>query len=397
MSFTFSKKKRERLLARIDKHNSSLDELLHISTRQAPSKRPRDHGAAKALTMMRDGAISLYRALCSCWPCACHAHSHTTHLLLEQRPTEVSNHTRDERFVIHFATTFEVSEPACWKIACIEARRRPSVTEEAFQKPDAAHLRPACAQPRLHDWDSTEDIVDLCGALCKRNTEREAIGRLAGGDGMVHHLYTITELHESPTKSITLAAMLKNGLSRRCRLILAVICASSLLQLHGTSWLGCSLSKHDVIFLEDKYVSDRFDIRKPFLARQTTPHPHEDKGNARLEGERALSHLGILLLELCFGQALEEQPLWKHRLGSNRQPNRFTDREAAQEWQQSVLGESGEWYSTAVQRCLTCAFGTTSIDLADPELSQAIHDNVVEPLRATLLSHDGMMMKQPYL
>ena len=233
----------------------------------------------------------------------------------------------------------------------------------------------------------TEKILDLCAALKKSESTDRPVGHLP--DAQLHHLiYIRNDPMEIPKESSTLALLLKTGIERRQRLMLAITLASSLLQLYHTKWLDSSWNKNDIIFLRDERDPRLFDVTKPFVAKHTYAYPLESD-ERESDSRKALLHLGILLLELCFGQALEDQPFWDECLGRDGRPNRFTERAAATIWHESVLGEGGELLSTAIRRCIDCAFGTSSTDLADAELRQAVHDNVVEQLQNVLRAHDG--------
>jgi hypothetical protein len=67
----------------------------------------------------------------------------------------------------------------------------------------------------------------------------------------------------------------------------------------------------------------------------------------------ALEHLGIMLLELCFGQTIDDQP-WRKALpaGGNDTEKTCYDILAAREWLGHVNDEAGPAYADAVSWCL---------------------------------------------
>ncbi|KAI9717098.1 MAG: hypothetical protein M1828_007431 [Chrysothrix sp. TS-e1954] len=439
LRIVLSKKKRERLLDTINKHNTALQTLLGSSERLAPLRRERKGKAASALARIRDQAASLYRVFCSCWPCMCPAHNHTTHLLLEPRPGDnAARGNEEEKYAIQLASTFSVAEQNNWRIACVEVRtlhaevdwtplrlqaskRAPEMLHAVkmdFQMHNSVHTSSAIkansmkkkavafqahtdssfhtrtdspfqARTDLPDTSvlRTEKILDLCATLGESQSSDRPIGHLPD-DQLKHLIFVSTPPKEIAKQSTTLAQMLKTGIARRQRIVLSITLASSLLQLYQTQWLSSSWGKEEVLFLRDERDPAQFDVSKPFLARQTYAYPANPEV-LECDGRQALLHLGIVLLELCFGQSLEEQSFWKDFLGPDGKPNRFTNRCAATNWQESVLGEGGELFSTAIGRCIDCAFETSSTILADSELRQAVHDNVVEQLQSVLKAHDG--------
>jgi len=126
--------------------------------------------------------------------------------------------------------------------------------------------------------------------------------------------------------------ILKSEFARRDRTHLAVLIASSVLQLHETPWLASSLSTKDIVFLTEADTKDtlriRIDTKRPFLVKQFPSQQTskdlplqlanvaaQETSNAALaNSEETLLRLGILLLELCFGEALEDQPFRKDYL-----------------------------------------------------------------------------------
>ena len=103
---------------------------------------------------------------------------------------------------------------------------------------------------------------------------------------------------------------------------------------------------------------------------------------------RYLFALGVMLLELCFGNALEDNPVRHMYLGNDGKPNDWTDIATATHWQKSALGELGADYAEAIRKCILCAFPRPYKDLSDDQFSEAIHSEVVEPVKATLQRYD---------
>jgi len=90
-------------------------------------------------------------------------------------------------------------------------------------------------------------------------------------------------------------------------------------------------------------------IRQGFSSEQTPPPgPDDDDYN--------FSSLGILLLELCFGERLEDHRLRrKHAATDDADAKRAFDLMAAVQWSRGVCDEGGEDYAAAVTWCFTGA------------------------------------------
>jgi hypothetical protein len=79
--------------------------------------------------------------------------------------------------------------------------------------------------------------------------------------------------------------------------------------------------------------------------------PNSDPGATELAA--ALDQLGIILLELCFGKTLEQQPCRK-QWPNGREAREVTgfDLLAARDWQCQIPEEAGPDYAEAVGWCL---------------------------------------------
>lgn len=136
--------------------------------------------------------------------------------------------------------------------------------------------------------------------------------------------------------------------SRQERYSLALVLASSVLQLLDTPWLPEPLKKTEVVFVAD--TAGKFHLEQPQVSRsfsQTTA------GSVKSTFSQSLDNLGVVLLELCFGDVLENQPHRKNwRAGENDMERAAFDLMAARDWQREVTAEAGPDYSEAVAWCL---------------------------------------------
>ena len=256
-----------------------------------------------------------------------------------------------------------------------------------------------------------DEIADLCEAVRKAHCGpcKEPLGYLRDAQDRRHAFYpsihptrfsqkagtvTLASLLAKPTcrTSRNATNLVSMSLSRLERYFIAVTLASSLLQLYSSPWIRETWSKHDIHFLIAEDGSPRpLLVNKPYITRNFTsysPLASNTSVNEPLgckSSAKSIQALGIMLLELCFGETIEDQPIRSKYMSPDGQPNDMTDFCTAQHWlQHDALGEGGPEFSEAIRRCLFCAFGPRSTDLEDDQLRAAIYSEVVEPLEGAL-------------
>ena len=250
-------------------------------------------------------------------------------------------------------------------------------------------------------------IDDLCSAIMHGHSIKDAVekplGYMLDDSNRRHAFYPSTRppVFSQRTEAVTLASLIsqsrrtegsggeKARMSRLERYSIAATLASSLLQLYNSPWVGESWSKRNIYFLKAAEGSPIFD--RPYIIRSFKSSfggnsiASGNKASVRDNSAKSMEALGIMLLELCFGEAIEDQPFRKKYLGADGQPNDMTDFcTAKQWWQDHALGEGGPEFHTAIRRCLFCAFAPKSTSLEDDELCAALYSEVIEPLETTL-------------
>lgn len=193
-----------------------------------------------------------------------------------------------------------------------------------------------------------------------------------------YYVYKLSLLQMRTPSSITLDEILRGRVqpapTRRQRYSLALILASSFLQLLDTPWLPATWSKSDIIFTSAAADSAVFALDQPHLSRGlVAPGNTEKKATTFLH---SLDLLGIILLELCFGAILENHMYRKKwPPGSNEAEKAAFDLMAAREWQVEVNEEAGPDYFEAIVWCLGGHRGTL------PEVwRREMLQKVVQPL-----------------
>lgn len=200
-------------------------------------------------------------------------------------------------------------------------------------------------------------ITSLCLSLDQ--TDGVCCGYLPQDDCQ-YLVYKDPDMPVSSPNSITLDQLLrKQGLpmpKRRQRFALAWILSSSFLQLLESPWLAASWQKTDIVFYQDARQPGRYALDQPHLnhrlalREESGPLTERDR---RMQLSHSLEMLGIVLLELCFGELLEEQPYRTQHPSTGYGPiERIFDVAAAKEWHGEVEEDAGYEYSVAVGWCL---------------------------------------------
>ncbi len=401
-----SKKGVQRQLTNMRLHLQDLQNILGNSDSLTPLRKQPKGRIAVSLQRIRDQACGLYGVFTFGWRCTC-SEPHGARLLLEQRPrtnTDQMSRPGLVQFRVVFSIEASNGQPKQhWRETIIETIEKEKKAEhpskEANDNMKEQHVRSAISstsrfrslakfrsgvdQPKTSHMppkpptkiafqfekvpeDSVaaipHKIISLCSIVKDGPREASATSLCCLYDNQGRQ-YIFNEatggahaIESKPIGTISLDHLLrryppppitKSEFSRRDRTRLAVVIASSVLQLHETPWLGSSLSTKDIVFLTEADTKDplriRIDTKRPFIVKQF-PSQHTSKdlplqlanvtaqktsNSALANSEETLLRLGILLLELCFGEALEDQPFRKDYLKPDGTPNRFTGKSAS--------------------------------------------------------------------
>lgn len=329
---------------------------------------------------------------------------------------------RGERFKISFAMD-PLSDRifTSWEETWVQALCKESLASQAWRNELEPHnhrtertgthrpntdLQPAQGTLKFPYQQSFPEITDLCSVL--RSTITGDLG-VAVDQESNHRALISRDTTRETKRFINLADIIRGSqpnaqqrspsnetltdlttpskLTRDERYRLALVVASSVLQLCKTPWIR-KLSTRDVSFwvkFDPQGGSQwHYDLGRPCILHgdwQVTSNPSNRSsfGYSR----EVLFRLAVILLELCFGQLMHEQPFYAAYCGPNKQPHDQTDRSAANRWCDDVMGEAGPQFFEAIRRCLDCNFGLVNPDFDDNHFLQLVYDNVVGPLRQT--------------
>ena len=186
---------------------------------------------------------------------------------------------------------------------------------------------------------------------------------------------------------ISLSDLIRNGFLQRSNqkdmFLLTYIIATSILSLYQGPWLDHAWTKAQIVFLSQDGDLATIDLSKPLLStkcidldrRASQPHPDNIHPEPRLEA------LGIVMLEIALGKAIESQrddgPL-----------NSNTDLLNAYQ----MLDQMREDRATipnhilAIQTCLQPE-DLFEEDISNESKQQRLHANIVGPLEAILVAY----------
>jgi hypothetical protein len=238
-------------------------------------------------------------------------------------------------------------------------------------------------------------IENLCRELEEKGKETGCIGflddRLHNKQYYVHSIYPPTILGEEISLNELLARNESTGphpltvkLGLRDKYELAVILATSVLQLHSTEWLDKTSWKEDVRFVRPRgnnslaryaYIQKRFGTRHPSEA----PEREQTLAMPAIRNE-TIFYLGVTLIELSLGHALISFQT-DDDLGPDRKRTIVTDYGIAQRLLKDIQELEGERYTNTVNRCINCLFEGIVPSLEDAQFRHAFYQSAVVPLR----------------
>ena len=253
-------------------------------------------------------------------------------------------------------------------------------------------------------------IRDLCGTL-RTETGSLTTGYLDDGRGSYHILSTDPEFSFTSAEIrhvISLKAILTNqdpaledettragALPRRQRMSIALTLAYALLELYPTPWMPRSVRKLDVYFFQRK--DGKIMIDNPFFLCESSPPPQQQRQHQEadaapanttyeesVDDSNALLVLGIVIMELWFGQTIESRSFYRDHSDETGKEKAFTSFTAALEWQKKTIDEAGVTLHDITNRCIRGNFGEPTMDFGNGSCVKAVHDQVVKPLEGML-------------
>lgn len=257
-------------MSRLDKVNKDLRELVHHSRYLESDRYSRWlKGRINHLKSIRQQAKSLYDLVTTerLWKCTC-INLHTANLLLEPRQLDRRDIKPIFNLLLLLGVDSKATESSCGKCKWgeIEASSRDNEVSTPLRDQERdTHRMVRFVTPHDPGPQSQENgrtgldgaqITDICSTVFKHtqgHTSQKLIGFLS--DNNCSHDIYLRKVLEIPQEECTMSLQ---DLIARSSLIntwedglyIAVILASSILQLEGTSWLKKQWRSSDIFFLK---------------------------------------------------------------------------------------------------------------------------------------------------
>ncbi|KAF4628215.1 hypothetical protein G7Y89_g9938 [Cudoniella acicularis] len=234
------------------------------------------------------------------------------------------------------------------------------------------------------------EIEDLCSALATSDLSCPCLGYLPDDEHRHHQFRSLRDHKQPPCENADLISLeklfensTKPSLSRKQRFRLTVVLASSLLQLQTTPWLTEKLEKRDIFFecYGCSVLADQPYIYHYFPSIKFPSAPSSDAGATQptsgFAARTSLVHLGILLLELCFGETIESREDLRSSYLVDGKAHDQTNFLTARDWICEVEEEAGLDFQSAVKCCFDLY---VKPNWTDAKFTQSIYAGVVQPL-----------------
>jgi hypothetical protein len=240
----------------------------------------------------------------------------------------------------------------------------------------------------LPDYGNTSSprITNLCTAIAN-HPQDHPYGFLQGDacQYLVQPLKGISDSQNYITLENLLSKTSLIKITRRQRFEIALILASTHIQLHPTPWLKLKWNKRDVFFPYSVQDPNKICTNQPYISRSlskslniTSAAPQERNDSYNFQS--SVRNLGVMLLELCFGSSIEEHRICRSMPASTEEMADLVNYMAATEWLRDVVEEAGPEYSDAVTWCLYYAPESSGTVGKDDQWREAMFAKVVEPL-----------------
>jgi len=254
-----------------------------------------------------------------------------------------------------------------------------------------AKVKVAFTDLELEDKEDplTSKLTNLCSTIAGCSADLPKYGCLRG-EARRYLVEPLCCANKEPQKYVTLETLLSKSspvsLSRRQRFQIALILASSHVQLHPTPWLKSKWSKRDILFLYDSHDQTKVDTDQPYISRSLAKSLQQPIENTSTSAhiysfQDSIRNLGIMLLELCFGTAIEDHKLRRNIDTNDEQIIQLFNYTAAVQWAREVVEEAGPEYCDAINWCLHHTPESSGVEGKDEKWREDMFVKVVEPLK----------------
>ena len=424
LKFCLSKSTYTELLEDLARCNARLNQILNMndkyeSLKQARMSSGEDCTLSKITRSFWRHAAIFHDLLGQSWCCQC-KHLHHLHLLLHQEtnikqvefgiwisynPLAIDSGNASpwgwKDIIAHYVETETSNETCASLLPTKVSSPHPALTSAPKPILKSRDAPRSASRPKVN-WavdvappdpgasiraSNTPVIMDLCTAVATSRPEMSQLGVLEGDQESYVLKQNINSDGLVPSGDVvSLAQLLSKAagvkLVRRHMCNIAFILASSHLQLYPSPWLSSQWTKANVVFptIPGNPPQVRFD--RPYLRKEVLSLTSAQVPSCASK-DRALPRLAILLTELGFMEAIEEQ---KDRLqagattpeADNAVTHALVDLGLTIDWSRSVGDHAGEPYAAAVRWCL---YGP-KLDPENDKWRDELYANVVKPLQS---------------
>lgn len=426
-----SGKKMKTLLDDLDECNKELERFTDKSERLAPYRKTPTKPIANPLNPVRTYAKALYNVLCVGASCR---GFHKAKLGLEKRTKPpkgsrslMSKDGDDICFTISFLVSQDPANPASlriWQETRIQILTddlaanppprpppAPGHRSVGFNLPPPVPLRRPVGAPVI-DLRRLPNLRDVCSALRQSQVTNPCVGFCIDAEGQLRGVYPVETRRQPVSDIITLQDILTAStlptptllrMSRKERMNLAVVLASSYLQLQSTPWLQDAWGKKDIVFdINRNTLSARpCNVEQPYFAHNFRPLAAQNigaQGQIGLgvmplsPGNSSLLSLGIVLLELYTGQTFE-QFCSELSLASGSSLDAYMQQlrnlDILSRWLNAKQEDLSAGYHGAVLHCIRRFLDPIQNLNDEAAFRQSIYDQVIVPLQEELQSFLG--------
>ena len=356
----------------------------------------RSHKLVKSLRRVQSHANRLHKAISSVWRSDCHA-VHETKLLIEDRIEDsrsrgmrLGKNTMSVQFDVVFGFSTGGSTGYLLQ-GVVEIIPQDCQEHSGAMKSDNNAVKVKFSPPQGQHMisNSSSKVQDICSELQKAGRSQKPLF-LQLQDPNVLYMKECEKhtqsLYTNPSTSVTLhellesSTQLRNVLSIRASLRLALALASGVLQLHMTPWFCNNFwSKEGIYFLKSS-VHD-IDITRPMTSCAFKASPVTAAFDS--EPRHVLLELGITFLELWRGVTIEQKFAGRE---SQLKGDYFDRLHLAWRWLEESQDHLLDYQSQAVEFCMKPIFlnQNAKVRWDDDDFLASLTANVIEPLHRAI-------------
>jgi hypothetical protein len=384
VKFSMHKDDLDQSIVEIDRTSQLLERLREKSQQEQQSMVQMTSLTSKAvarrLQKVQERAASLYQAVAQSWRHSCHLR-HSTRLYLDSRIEGFEAKEMAPKVIGRTKIDFSLALEGCAK------QSYHSCTVEVMDVNEPCHARGGAGVtfapiPGSSSPLKRPEVESMCRVLNQQNTNQEFLKLYLEGNQKLSYEQVVPAVtrgrlcHVHGGRMVSLRDILQDpahqrALHLRQRLGLAVLIASSTLQLHGTNWYP-NLRKGSFLFSQGP--KGDIDYKHPFVACEFDKEPGARR-SARAELE--LLDLGILILELWHRQTFESFAIDS---GLTLEDTYDSRQIVARKWIDDTKDEMVTSVNSAAFRCINCRFDAVHLDLLDNKLNASIYEGVVKAL-----------------